>query len=176
MIIANTIDHTIEELRMTKKNQKDEQALLQVFKALLKQGSYRSQEELAAALAGQGFNSVSQSKVSRMLAKLGAVKTRNSQNEICYNLPDALIIPKTKHPIETIALDLKHNNYQIVLKTGTGGAPLMARVLDSLEESIGILGTIAGDDTVLIIPEDINNIEQLSQAIISLLGIPIQRK
>ncbi|REL27812.1 ArgR family transcriptional regulator [Thalassotalea euphylliae] len=155
--------------------QKEEQQLLQVFKSLIKQGSYRSQEELAFALAQQGFEHVSQSKVSRMLAKLGAVKTRNSQNEICYNLPDALIIPKTKHPIETIALDLKHNNYQIVLKTGTGGAPLMARVLDSLEESIGILGTIAGDDTVLIIPEDIAQIDAISQAIIDMLDIPTRR-
>lgn len=158
---------------MTQNKNKDEQALLQTFKSLLKQGTYRSQEELAFALSQQGFENVSQSKVSRMLAKLGAVKTRNSQNEICYNLPDVLIIPKTKHPIETIALDLKHNNYQIVLKTGTGGAPLMARVLDSLEESIGILGTIAGDDTVLIIPEDVENIEQISQAIIELLGISV---
>jgi len=161
---------------MTQNKQQEEQALIQVFKSLIKQGTYRSQEELAYALAQQGYSNISQSKVSRMLAKIGAIKTRNSQNEICYNLPDALIIPKTKHPIETIALDLKHNHYQIVLKTGTGGAPLMARVLDSLEESIGILGTIAGDDTVLIIPEDIEQIERISQAIIELLGIPIQRK
>lgn len=161
---------------MTQPKNKDEQALLQTFKALIKQGTYRSQEELSFALAEKGFEQVSQSKVSRMLAKLGAVKTRNSQNEICYNLPDALIIPKTKHPIETIALDLQHNNYQIILKTGTGGAPLMARVLDSLEESIGIMGTIAGDDTVLIIPEDIEKIEAISQAIIDLLDIPTRRR
>ncbi|MFD2168305.1 ArgR family transcriptional regulator [Thalassotalea euphylliae] len=160
---------------MTQAKTNSEQQLLQVFKSLIKQGTYRSQDELAQALAQQGFDNVSQSKVSRMLAKLGAVKTRNSQNEICYNLPDALIIPKTKHPIETIALDLKHNNYQIILKTGTGGAPLMARVLDSLEESIGIMGTIAGDDTVLIIPEDIENIEEISAAIIDMLGIPTKR-
>lgn len=160
---------------MSQAKNKDEQDLLTVFKSLIKQGTFRSQDELAYALSEQGFDNVSQSKVSRMLAKLGAVKSRNSQNEICYNLPDALIIPKTKHPIETIALDLKHNNYQIILKTGTGGAPLMARVLDSLEESIGILGTIAGDDTVLIIPEDINNIEQISIAIIEMLGITTER-
>ena len=160
---------------MSQAKNKDEQDLLTVFKSLIKQGTFRSQDELAYALSEQGFDNVSQSKVSRMLAKLGAVKSRNSQNEICYNLPDALIIPKTKHPIETIALDLKHNNYQIILKTGTGGAPLMARVLDSLEESIGILGTIAGDDTVLIIPEDISNIEQISIAIIEMLGITTER-
>lgn len=149
----------------------DDKVLLPAFKALLKQGTFRSQDELAYALAQQGFANVSQSKVSRMLAKLGAIKIRNSHNEICYNLPDSLIIPKTKHAIETIALDLKHNGNQIILKTGTGGAPLMARVLDSLEESAGIMGTIAGDDTVLIIPEDINRIDDLAQMIIEMLGI-----
>ena len=109
-----------------------------------------------------------------MLAKLGAIKSRNAYNEICYTLPDSLIIPKTKHAIDTIALDLKHNGYQIILKTGTGGAPLMARVLDSLEVSIGIMGTIAGDDTVLIIPEDIEKIDEVAQAIIEMLEIPTQ--
>lgn len=151
---------------------KDDQNLLSVFKTLIKQGKYRSQEELAYALAQQGFENVSQSKVSRMLAKLGAVKSRNAQNEIYYSLPDALIIPKTKHAIETIALDLKHNGNQIVLKTGTGGAPLMARVLDTLDESAGVMGTIAGDDTVLIIPSDLSRIEEIAQAIIEMLDIP----
>ncbi|WP_286262319.1 ArgR family transcriptional regulator [Thalassotalea atypica] len=150
---------------------KDEQKLLSTFKALIKQASFRSQDELAMALAREGYDNVSQSKVSRMLAKLGAVKSRNIHNEVVYSVPDALIVPKTKHAIETIVLGLKHNNYQIILKTGTGGAPLMARVLDTLEESIGIMGTIAGDDTVLIIPDDISNIEQLSQKLIEMFEI-----
>lgn len=150
---------------------KDEQKLLSTFKTLIKQGSFRSQDELAMALEKQGYASISQSKVSRMLAKLGAIKSRNVHNEVVYTVPDALIVPKTKHAIETIVLGLKHNHYQIVLKTGTGGAPLMARVLDTLEESIGIMGTIAGDDTVLIIPEDVNNIDALSQRLIEMFDI-----
>lgn len=150
---------------------KEEQKLLTTFKALIKQGHFRSQDELAAALSKQGYENISQSKVSRMLAKLGAVKSRNVHNDVVYTVPDALIVPKTKHAIETIVLGLRHNNYQIVLKTGTGGAPLMARVLDTLEESIGIMGTIAGDDTVLIIPEDVDNIEQLAQYLIEMFEI-----
>lgn len=156
---------------MSKSINKEEQKLLTTFKTLIKQGSFRSQEELAAALAGHGYENISQSKVSRMLAKLGAVKSRNIHNEVIYSVPEALIVPKTKQAIETIVLGLKHNNYQIVLKTGTGGAPLMARVLDTLDESLGILGTIAGDDTVLIIPEDVENIDMLSQQLIDMFDI-----
>ncbi len=156
---------------MTKANNKDEQKLLSTFKNLIKQSSFRSQDELAVALSMHGYENISQSKVSRMLAKLGAVKSRNIRNEVVYSVPDALIIPKTKHAIETLVLGIKHNNYQIVLKTGTGGAPLMARVLDTLESSIGIMGTIAGDDTVLIIPEDVTNIEVLAQQLIEIFDI-----
>lgn len=156
---------------MSKSINKDEQKLLTTFKALIKQGCFRSQEELAAALAAHGYDNISQSKVSRMLAKIGAVKSRNIHNEVIYSVPDALIVPKTKHAIESIVLGLKHNHYQIILKTGTGGAPLMARVLDTLEDSVGIMGTIAGDDTVLIIPEDVENIEVLAQQLIDLFDI-----
>jgi transcriptional regulator of arginine metabolism len=148
-----------------------EKQLLQVFKAMLKEQSFRSQDELAYALAQRGFANVSQSKVSRLLAKVGAVKSRNANNTITYNLPEMLVVPKAKHAIETVALEVKHNNVLIVVKTGIGGAPLIARMLDSMEESVGIIGTLAGDDTVLVIPNDIARIEQISDNIKELLGL-----
>ncbi len=75
---------------------KDEQKLLTTFKNIIKQGSFRSQDELALALSKHGYENISQSKVSRMLAKLGAVKSRNIHNEVVYTVPDALIVPKNK--------------------------------------------------------------------------------
>jgi transcriptional regulator of arginine metabolism len=148
-----------------------EKELVNVFKIMLKEQTFRSQDELAYALSQRGFANISQSKVSRLLAKVGAVKSRNANNTITYNLPEVLVIPKAKQAIETVALDLKHNQVQIVLKTGIGGAPLIARMLDSMQESVGIIGTIAGDDTVLIIPADTNRIEEISTTIRQLLDL-----
>jgi transcriptional regulator of arginine metabolism len=57
------------------------------------------------------------------------------------------------------------------LKTGIGGAPLISRMLDSMGESVGILGTLAGDDTIFIAPIDVNRIEEIAQVIRDLLGV-----
>jgi transcriptional regulator of arginine metabolism len=48
----------------------------------------------------------------------------------------------------------------IIIRTSPGAAQLIARLLDSLSKSDGVLGTIAGDDTIFIAPTEINEIEQ----------------
>jgi transcriptional regulator of arginine metabolism len=146
-------------------------ALITAFKVMLKEKEYRSQDELVFELSLRGFDNISQSKVSRMLAKVGAIKARNTQNKIVYKLPNELVMPRINCAIFTLALSVQNNGTQIILKTGAGGAPLVARVLDSLESSFGILGTIAGDDTVLIIPSYINKINDVTHNISVLLRI-----
>lgn len=148
-----------------------EQELVVAFKAIIKEQPISSQEELVHQLVARGFSGISQSKVSRMLGKLGAVKIRNANDQIVYDLPEALNVPKIKHTIDTVVLNIKHNNYQIVLKTSIGGAPLLARMLDTMDESVNILGTLAGDDTVLIIPADTDKIDETTEKIRELLKI-----
>ncbi len=148
-----------------------ESNLIHVFKKLLKEQCYGSQGQLADALAVQGFENMSQAKISRLLSKLGAVKTRNTNSQIVYILPDELAIPRSKQPIESVILGIKHNGMQIILKTGIGGAPLISRMLDSLGEPVGILGTLAGDDTIFIAPTEVERIDEITQSIRDLLGI-----
>ena len=150
---------------------KTEAELIVAFKSVLREHCHSSQGQLAAALVKKGFDNISQSKISRMLSKLGAVKTRNSNSEVVYYLSDELTIPRSKQPIQSIVLSVKHNKVQIVLKTGIGGAPLIARILDIMGESAGILGTLAGDDTIIIVPTDIERIDEITQAIIVSLDL-----
>ncbi|RHW76579.1 transcriptional regulator ArgR [Colwellia sp. RSH04] len=150
-----------------------ESNLVQAFKKLLKEQCYGSQGQLADALAEQGFVNMSQAKISRLLSKLGAVKTRNANNEMIYILPDELAVPKSKQSIESVVTSVKHNNMQIIVKTGIGGAPLISRMLDSMGESAGILGTLAGDDTIFIAPDNVHNIEQITLSIRQLLGVKV---
>jgi len=156
---------------MSDDKKKQESKLIQAFKKLLKEQCYGSQGQLADALAEQGFDNMSQAKISRLLSKLGAVKMRNTNSQIVYILPDELTVPKSKQPIESVILGVKHNGMQIILKTGIGGAPLISRMLDSLGEPVGILGTLAGDDTIFIAPTDIDRIDEITQSIRELLGI-----
>ena len=65
---------------MTSNRKEKESLLVQAFKRLLKEQCYGSQGQLAEALSEQGFDDMSQAKISRLLSKLGAVKTRNTNN------------------------------------------------------------------------------------------------
>ena len=64
--------------------QQKQEALVQAFKELLKQEQFGSQSDIVDALKAQGFDNISQSKVSRMLSKFGAVRTRNARQEMVY--------------------------------------------------------------------------------------------
>ncbi|NQZ21540.1 MAG: transcriptional regulator ArgR [Colwellia sp.] len=156
---------------MLSSRKKNEAELILAFKSLLKDQCYGSQSQLAEALDKQGFTNMSQAKISRLLSKLGAVKMRNTNEQVVYILPDELAVPKSKQSIQSVVVSVKHNNMQIILKTGIGGAPLISRMLDSLGEPAGILGTLAGDDTIFIAPIDVNRIEDITLEIRKLLDV-----
>ena len=140
--------------------QKKQEALVQAFKDLLKQEQFSSQGDIADSLKAQGFENISQSKVSRMLSKFGAVRTRNARQEMVYCLPAELGVPTAKSPLKQLVLDIEHNDVMIIIRTSPGAAQLIARLLDSLSKSDGVLGTIAGDDTIFIAPTDVTKIKQ----------------
>ncbi|WP_133543415.1 transcriptional regulator ArgR [Mesocricetibacter intestinalis] len=131
------------------------------FKELLAQEKFGSQSEIVAALQAQGFHNINQSKVSRMLTKFGAVRTRNTRMDMVYCLPGELSVPNTSSPLKNLVTDIDQNGFLIVVKTSPGAAQLIARLLDSLGKSDGILGTIAGDDTIFITPTVATDIHKL---------------
>lgn len=137
--------------------------LLQVFKDLLAQERFGSQSEIVIALQEMGFNNINQSKVSRMLTKFGAVRTRNTRMEMVYCLPNEMSVPNTSSPLKNLVLDIDHNQLLIVVKTSPGAAQLIARLLDSVGKAEGILGTIAGDDTIFITPTTGTSIDKLME-------------
>lgn len=140
--------------------QQKQEALVQAFKELLKQEQFGSQGDIVDALKAQGFDNISQSKVSRMLSKFGAVRTRNARQEMVYCLPAELGVPTAKSPLKQLVLDIEHNEVMIIIRTSPGAAQLIARLLDSVSKSDGVLGTIAGDDTIFIAPTDVKQIPQ----------------
>lgn len=137
-----------------------QEALTQAFKDLLKQEQFGSQGDIVDALKKQGFDNISQSKVSRMLSKYGAVRTRNARQEMVYCLPAELGVPTAKSPLRQLVLDIEYNEVMIIVRTSPGAAQLIARLLDSLSKSDGVLGTIAGDDTIFIAPTNVGKIEE----------------
>lgn len=140
-------------------------SLTEAFKALLKEEKFSSQSEIVAALQEMGFEHVNQSKISRMLSKFGAVRTRNPKMEMVYQLPAELSVPTSSSPLKNLVIDIDHNAMLIVVKTSPGAAQLIARLLDSMGKAEGILGTIAGDDTIFITPTLHTSIETVLESI-----------
>ena len=139
--------------------------LIKAFKDLLKAESYGSQGEIVDALKKSGFDSISQSKISLMLGKFGAVRPLNPRCDMVYCLPPELGMPTAKSPLKQLVLDIVHNNVMVIIRTSPGAAQLIARLLDSLSKKDGVLGTIAGDDTIFIAPADVTQIEKLRQRV-----------
>ena len=143
----------------TMQPQDKQEALVKAFKSLLKEENFGSQGEIVEALKEQGFDNISQSKVSRMLSKFGAVRTRNAKQEMVYCLPAEMGVPTAKSPLRQLVIDIMHNEMMIIIRTSPGAAQLIARLLDSLGKADGVLGTIAGDDTIFIAPAKISEID-----------------
>ncbi len=134
-------------------------AMIETFKGLLKEERYGSQGEIVEAMKARGHDNISQSKVSRLLSKYGAVRTRNARQEMVYCLPAELGIPSTRAPLSQLVLDIQHNDVMVIIRTSPGAAQLIARLLDSVGKKEGVLGTIAGDDTIFIAPVKVSDID-----------------
>lgn len=142
--------------------------LVKIFKDMLKQEKFSSQLEIVQALQEQGFENVNQSKVSRMLTKFGAVRTRNVKMEMVYCLPAEVSVPTTSSPLKNLVLDIDYNQSMVVIRTSPGAAQLIARLLDSIGKSEGILGSIAGDDTIFSTPSNGFTVKKLYHTILAL--------
>lgn len=143
----------------------EDKNLARCFKQLLREEKYSSQAEIVEAMNRLGFTNISQSKVSRMLTRYGAVRTRNTKMDMVYCLPVELGVPTINSQIKSLVLDISHNGCIIVIHTSPGAAQMIARMLDSISRSEGILGTIAGDDTIFITPVDMDNIAELCESV-----------
>jgi len=139
--------------------------LAHAFKALLNEERFSSQAEIVTALADLGFEHINQSKVSRMLSKFGAVRIRNAKMEMVYCLPAELGMPNASSPVKQLVMEVDYNDSMVVIHTSPGAAQLIARLLDSLGKAEGILGTIAGDDTIFITPTKSINIKTVYENI-----------
>ena len=92
-----------------------QEELVKAFKLLLKEEKFSSQGEIVQALQEEGFDNINQSKVSRMLTKFGAVRTRNAKMEMVYCLPAELGVPTTSSPLKNLVLDIDYNDAVVVI-------------------------------------------------------------
>lgn len=137
--------------------------------ALIESGKIHSQSDLVELLSHSGFE-VTQATASRDLDEIGAVKSRNKKGEITYVLPAVESGISSTIPTQLI-LSVEASGNLCVVRTPPGGAQLLASALDRASRSNqlnSLIGTIAGDDTVLAISRKSNGGAQLSRELLSL--------
>ena len=148
--------------------QKKQSSLIEDLRRLLSEGKVTTQDDICQALETLD-HAVNQSKVSRLLRKIGAVKSKNEQGQVVYRLPHEPAPPTLDANIASLIIDIVHNETTIIVNTSPGSAQLVARILDYHKKSIHILGTIAGDDAIMITPKSVKSISDSVSAIKTLL-------
>jgi transcriptional regulator of arginine metabolism len=121
---------------------------------LLEEQAVSSQAQLVELLAADGVVAT-QATVSRDLEDLGAVKVRIPGGTMAYAIPEHA--KETSAPDDHLrrvmgefVVDVAHSGSLVVLRTPPGSAHVIASAIDRAGLS-DVLGTVAGDDTVLVV-------------------------
>lgn len=128
-----------------------------VIRAIVRERSIMTQRDLADALHEQGF-SCTQATVSRDITEMNLHKLPDGR----YALAEDLYL---KRMIVDLVVDVKRAGNLVVVKAETGTAAGVAAALDAAHLD-GVVGSVAGDDTILVIGED----DAKAQVIMKQLG------
>jgi transcriptional regulator of arginine metabolism len=132
--------------------------------SLLSQRQVRSQAELAELLAAEGVQ-VNQGTLSRDLVEVGAVRVRGHDGHLVYAVPAeggdrtpqlgefATFEGRLARLCSEVLVSAVASANLVVLRTPPGAAQYFASAIDRVGWE-AILGTIAGDDTIMVITRD----------------------
>lgn len=134
---------------------------------ILQEGRASSQQEIVERLRALG-HAVTQATVSRDLKQLGAVKVR-SDGALVYRIPDQvprsfsgdLLARGLRRTLDEFAVDVRPAGSLVVIVTAPGHAAAVARAID-LAPPEGVVGTVAGDDTIFVATPDPDSARELA--------------
>lgn len=132
----------------------------------LKHGAFANQEVLQRVMRKRGFR-VGQATLSRDIRDLNLSKTHDG-----YTLPQgeaAVALPPVSRLVREFVLDVRSAQNLLVVKTIVGSAQPVAAALDEVDWP-EVVGTIAGDDTILIVCPDKEEARKLAGRIDEMLG------
>lgn len=120
--------------------------------SLLRDGTITSQAQLLELLAAEGHE-VSQATISRDLQALGAIKAGDDGYTLGLRGASSRAEHDVGHALSEFALQITATGNLVVLSTPPGAAQVVAATIDSAALP-GVIGTVAGDDTLLVIAEE----------------------
>ena len=128
-----------------------------------------NQEELSKKLKEEGYV-VTQATLSRDFAELGVIRTMfNGSARYILNADES-----GKQIAKLIGfeiLNIEHNESMVIVRTLSGRAQGVAHYIDRLNKP-EILGTVAGDDTVIVIPGSVSQLSKIVTMIKDMMSEP----
>ncbi|WP_024990451.1 arginine repressor [Segatella albensis] len=129
---------------------------METLKMLISSQELSTQEEVLQALAKEGFQ-LTQATLSRDLKQLKVAKAASMNGKYVYVLPNETMYKRITNPMTAQEmlrtpgfLSINFSGNMAVIKTRPGYASSIAYNIDNSDFQ-GILGTIAGDDTIFIV-------------------------
>ncbi len=128
----------------------------QLIASLVRQEGFSTQQQLVAALGKMGFR-ITQATVSRDLRELGVQKVAGRRGKARLQISQANG-QRNRRAVLSRVLRESEAHWQeaqnlVVIQLQPGAAPSIGRVLDELGHP-DVIGTVAGDDTVLVVLAD----------------------
>jgi transcriptional regulator of arginine metabolism len=130
-----------------------------------------TQQELLEALAGAGCH-VTQATVSRDIRELGLLKARDPLGRLRYVLPGR---PRAsaRETLDSLLAQFGRRaaaaQNVVVVQSEIGSAPAIARALDRMDHPL-VVGTLAGDDTCLVVTHDARRARELARELNAAIG------
>ncbi len=138
----------------------------QALRGIVLEAGVGDQRQLVEAMARKGF-STTQATISRDLQEMGFVKIRLGPGEYKYELLDkaseGVVWERLRLLFHNFVVDIKSTKNLVLIRTSPGNANGVASLIDSLAQP-GILGTVAGDDTVLVVVDTDRNRARVERA------------
>jgi transcriptional regulator of arginine metabolism len=141
---------------------------------LLAEHAVTSQGQLVELLAAEGVVAT-QATVSRDLEDLGAIKVRVGGGETVYAIPE--LPSQQRAPEDHLrrvfsewVVEVAHSGNLVVLRTPPGSAHVVASALDR-SGLPAVLGTVAGDDTLLVIVAEGTSGEEMAGRLAEMAGL-----
>lgn len=141
---------------------------------ILEREAITSQSQLVELLAAEGIVAT-QATVSRDLEELGAVKVRVPGGDLVYaipELPTARIAPEDhlRRVLGDWVVEVAHSANLVVVRTPPGSAHVVGSALDRAGLD-GVVGTVAGDDTILVVATETMGGEELAKRLAEYAGL-----
>ena len=128
---------------------------------IIKENVVGTQEELAELLKQEGFH-VTQATVSRDIKELALIKISAGNDQYRYSLPTEITVSESRprFMLKEFVQNYAASENLLVVRTAPGNANAVASALDNAQWA-EIMGSVAGDDTILVVARNKEEIPKI---------------